>query len=209
MKKEIPLKKSLFVAIITGTVCSAIIISCFLNLDFLIKPTSLASSQTLEGFSSESEVVKNKTSVGLPVRIRIPKIKVDAGFDNVGITPKGAMDVPKGPAKAGWFKLGVRPGEIGSAVVAGHSGWKNRIPAIFDNLYKLKKGDKIYVEDENGIITTFVVREIRSFDPKADATKVFSSDDGKVHLNLITCGGIWDRIIKQFSKRLVVFADKE
>jgi len=71
---------------------------------------------------------------GLPVRLKIPKINVDSAFEYVGLTPQGAMDVPKGPAEVGWFKLGTRPGEIGSAVVAGHSGWKNGIPAVFDNL---------------------------------------------------------------------------
>ncbi|MFZ2299818.1 MAG: class F sortase [Candidatus Moraniibacteriota bacterium] len=54
-----------------------------------------------------------------------------------------------------------------------------------------------------------MVRESRSFDPDADALDVFSSDDGKAHLNLITCEGVWDKASKRYSKRLVVFTDKE
>ena len=119
------------------------------------------------------------------------------------------MGAPVGPNETGWFKLGPRPGEVGSAVIDGHSGWKNDIPAVFDNLSQLHKGDKIYVEDEKGILTTFVVREIRIYDPKADATEVFSSHDGKAYLNLITCAGTWDNVKKSSSERLVVFADKE
>ncbi len=146
---------------------------------------------------------------GLPVRLTIPSIKVDALIEYVGVTSSGAMDVPKGPDNVAWYASGTRPGEKGSAVIDGHYGWKNGIPAVFDNLYKLQKGDKIQSEDEKGVITTFIVRESRSYDPKADALDVFSSTDGKSHLNLITCEGIWSKFSRNYSKRLVVFADKE
>jgi LPXTG-site transpeptidase (sortase) family protein len=119
------------------------------------------------------------------------------------------MDVPKGPDDAAWFNLGPRPGEIGSSVIDGHSGYKNNRPAVFDKLYKLKKGDKIYVEDDKGNITTFVVREFKTYNPKADAKMVFSSNDGGSHLNLITCSGSWNKVERTHSDRLVVFADKE
>jgi LPXTG-site transpeptidase (sortase) family protein len=144
-----------------------------------------------------------------PVRLKIPKINVDAAIESVGLTPDGAVGVSKSPSKAAWFNLGPRPGENGSSIIDGHFGWKNGIPAVFDNLYKLKKGDKIYVENKNGLITTFIVRDFLNYDPKAEALDVFSSSDGKAHLNLITCGGTWNTVEKTHSKRLVVFADKE
>ncbi len=149
-------------------------------------------------------------SPGLPVRLRIPNINVDAPVIQVGITPDGAMGVPKGPAEVAWFSLGTRPGEIGSAVVSGHFGpWKTGEGSVFDNLNKLKNGDKLYIEDDRGAIITFVVRESRLYDPKADSSGVFGSSDGKAHLNVVTCEGIWDKVNKTYSNRLVVFADKE
>ncbi|MFA6338694.1 MAG: class F sortase [Candidatus Paceibacterota bacterium] len=153
--------------------------------------------------------IKNNTKVALPVRLQIPKINVDAFVEYIGLTAQGDMDVPKGPTNVAWYNLGPRPGEIGSAVISGHYGWKDNILAVFDNLYKLQKGDQIYIEDEKGIITTFVVRESRLYDTKANATEVFSSSDGKAHLNLITCEGVWDKVSKSYSRRLVVLADKE
>lgn len=145
----------------------------------------------------------------MPVRLKIPSIKVNALVENVGLTPDGAMDVPVGPANVGWFNLGPRPGEEGSSVINGHAGYKNNKPAVFDNLYKLKKGDKIYIEDSEGTTITFVVRELKSYNRNANALNVFSSSDRKVHLNLITCTGIWDKVEKTRSDRLVVFTDKE
>lgn len=146
---------------------------------------------------------------GFPVRLVIPKIGVDDFIEYVGRTSEGAMDVPKDAANVGWYILGPKPREIGSAVIAGHSGWSNGKPAAFDHLYKLQKGDKIYIEDDKGMVSTFVVRETRNYDPTADASGVFGSTDGGVHLNLITCGGVWDAIEQASPNRLVVFTDKE
>jgi LPXTG-site transpeptidase (sortase) family protein len=147
---------------------------------------------------------------GLPVRLTIPKIKVDASIEYVGVTAKGEMGVPKGPKDVAWFDIGTRPGNIGSAVIAGHYGtWINGEGSVFDNLNKLVRGDKIYVEDEKGMISTFVVRESRSYNPNADASEVFGLADGKSHLNLVTCEGIWNEVSQTYSQRLVVFADKQ
>jgi len=146
---------------------------------------------------------------GLPVRLKIPSIHVDVSVEYVGLTSDGAMDVPKERANVAWFTPGARPGESGSAVVAGHYGWKNGEGSAFDNLYKLRKGDKIYIEDNKGDIISFVVRESRRYDPKADASDVFDSSDGKSHLNLITCEGKWDTVSKTYSQRLVLFTDKD
>ncbi len=155
------------------------------------------------------EQEQTRPTAGLPIHLKIPSINVDASFEYVGLTPEGAMGVPKERSNIAWFELGPRPGEKGSAVIAGHYGWKNGKGSAFDNLYKLHKGDTLYIENEKGEITTFVVRESRRYDPEADASSVFGSNDGLAHLNLITCEGVWDAVSKSYSQRLVVFTDKE
>lgn len=178
---------------------SIIILGCVVSLGIISRFTA----------TEESAVTySTKEDSFLPVRIKIPTIDIDATVDHVGIDPDGSMDVPSGPESVAWFNLGPRPGEIGSAVINGHSGWKNGTATVFDDLYKLKKGDKIYVEDGKGITTIFVVRERRKYDPAADTGRVFGSSDGKSHLNLITCAGIWNDADKTHSERLVVFTDK-
>jgi LPXTG-site transpeptidase (sortase) family protein len=145
----------------------------------------------------------------LPIRLKIPEINVDATIKNLGLTKSGAMDTPNNPAFVGWFSEGTRPGDIGTAVIDGHFGWKDTTPAAFDNLHNLKKGDKIYVQDSSGMITTFIVNTLQLYNPEADTSAVFRSHDGKSHLNLITCEGAWDPSQQVYSNRLVVFADKE
>lgn len=115
------------------------------------------------------------------------------------------MEVPSNIADVGWFKLGSKPGEKGSAVIAGHFNGPNGETGVFADLFKLKEGDRMYIEDDQGKSLTFVVRESRLYDP-GYADEVFSKSDG-AHLNLITCDGTWDGDKKSYSKRLVVFAD--
>jgi LPXTG-site transpeptidase (sortase) family protein len=150
-----------------------------------------------------------QASVGLPARLEIPKINVDAALDYVGVTSKGELGVSAGPTNAAWYDQGPRPGQTGNAVIDGHFGYKNHIPAVFDNLHTLQKGDKLFVKDTRGLSTTFVVRELRTYGSDDYAPAVFRSSDGKAHLNLITCQGDWNQAQKSYSTRLVVFADKE
>lgn len=144
---------------------------------------------------------------GSPVHLTIPAINVDTTLESVGLTSEGAVDVPKDPTHAAWYNLGPRPGEVGNAIIDGHYTWKNHTAAVFDNLYTLQTGDKIYTKDEKGVTTIFSVRELRTYSPDADALDVFTSTDGKAHLNLITCQGTWNRLSKSYSSRLVVFTD--
>lgn len=149
-------------------------------------------------------------NINLPVRLKIPGIGVNATIESLGLTSDGAMDTPKGADSVGWYALGTRPGEKGSAVITGHYGaWKNGQGSVFDDLHKLNKGDKLSIEDDKGMIIFFVVREIRNYDPNADAVDVFSSDDDQAHLNLITCEGAWNETLKSYPERLIVFTDKE
>ena len=143
------------------------------------------------------------------MHLSIPKINLDAAIEYLGLASSGIMAVPEGPTDVAWFDLGPRPGEAGSAVIAGHEGWRDGIVAAFDDLHELQKGDKVYVEDETGMTTVFVVRGVQTYDQNGDASSVFSSSDGKAHLNLITCEGTWNAAQKSYSNRLVVFTDKE
>ena len=159
--------------------------------------------------ASGDSVPAKTVSFGEPIRIIIPSIKLDAAIEKVALTADGSMGVPKHPLDAAWYASGPRPGETGSAAIAGHVDWWHGATAVFKNLHKVRPGDAIAVRDDKGTVISFFVRETRRFDPAADATEVFTSDDGKAHLNIITCDGVWDTRTKQFSKRLVVFSEKK
>jgi len=161
------------------------------------------------GILNKKLIIREKTtdeiSFGLPVALIIPSINVNSKIQYLGITSKGEMEVPNNINDVGWFKFGSRPGEKGSAVIAGHFNGENNQEGVFANLDKLKVGDKLSVVDDKGITTSFTVREIRTYSP-GFAEEVFSSNDAP-HLNLITCDGLWDGAKKSYDKRLVIFSD--
>ncbi len=157
-----------------------------------------------------STATPDEPHMGLPVRLKIMSISVDAPVEPVGLTSQGAMDVPKTFGGLGWFNLGPRPGDVGTSVIDGHFGLlKNGTGSVFDNLDKLRPGDEVIIEDEKGASVSFIVREIRTFDPQADAADVFGTNSGPSHLNLITCEGVWNKTTQTYSQRLVVFTDKK
>lgn len=212
MQSKISFKGLLF---IVGITLSIIIIS-FLPLNLFNQGSYnesvlFASNKTVKSVKpTQKNISIKQINSAFPIRLKIPTLKVNAFLENVWLTPKWAMDVPKGATNAAWFNLGPRPGEIGSAVISGHYGvWKNGKIAVFNNLYKLKKWDKIYIEDKKGITITFVVRDIRLYWQYEDVPNVFISNDWKSHLNLITCQGTRNKIKKSYPSRLVVFSDRE
>ena len=142
-----------------------------------------------------------------PVELSIESVNIKAPIELVG-TLNGAMAVPTLPENVGWYEHGPLPGESGSAVLAGHVNWRDNPNAVFTNLKKVQVGDIIKVRNSDGEVITFLVKEIKSYPIYADTKEVFSSDDGLAHLNLITCDGLWNSIIKSHESRLVIFAVK-
>ena len=201
------LRKRLVVILVTGP---ALVLSVFLFSAMIFNHRFLGlSSNGSEHVSittaAPSTHQQEQEKIELPARLKIPSIKINAAIEQKSLTPDGAMDVPDNHNNVAWFSLGTRPGDKGSAVIAGHSGYKVG-KVIFDDLNQLGKGDKVYVEDTSGKSFSFLVREIRVYDSDAYTPEVFVSDKGK-HLNLITCAGVWDKSKKNYSKRLVVFTD--
>lgn len=149
--------------------------------------------------------ITDSDTYGLPVRLSIPKIGVDTSVLYMGLTASGDMEAPQTNEDAGWYKYGPRPGNTGSAVIAGHVGVGSH--AVFTQLNLLVKGDIVSVTDDKGQTISFVVREVRTFSRNTEPTEVFKSTTG-AHLNLITCDGTWDAGESTYSERLVVFTDK-
>jgi LPXTG-site transpeptidase (sortase) family protein len=171
-------------------------------------PTAPSPSRVSLATQVIQPLVNALMKTGSPVRLKIPSIKVDAVIRSVGLTPNGSMGIPKVPSETAWYMFGPKPGEQGSAVIAGHVNWYSGAKGVFERINALKPGDIITVQNDKGVITSFAVKTIRAIGEKENASSVFRSYDGKSHLNLVTCSGIWNRITKSYSKRLVVFADK-
>jgi hypothetical protein len=145
---------------------------------------------------------------GLPVRLKIPAIGVDAPVEQVGKTPDGAMEVPRDFYDTAWYQLGPRPGETGNAVIDGHVD-STTGKAIFWDLRKLVHGEQIIVVGDDGVERHFVVSDTGAY-ATADVplARVFGPATG-AHLNLITCDSntTFNQTTHSYDGNLIVYAD--
>lgn len=167
------------------------------------KPPVLGSQKQIAAPLSTPSAV----NYGLPVRLKIPKLAIDAPVTYAGLTTTGNMVVPVDIANVGWYKHGTLPGNKGSAVLAGHINGVTGKAGVFANLHKLQKGDTLQVIDSNNSIISFTVRDIQKYGQDQQPSEVFNAADA-AHLNLITCTGAWDSAKHGYLERLVVFTDK-
>lgn len=142
----------------------------------------------------------------LPATIKIESIGVKAPVEHVGLQKSGKMDVPKNYRNAGWYKSGAKPGEQGSAVLAGHVN-DPKGKGIFWDLNELEAGDEVKVSDENGETLVFEVVDKKAYDlGEAPVEQVFGYTPRRM-LNLITCTGDYIQDIGTHNQRLVVYTE--
>ncbi len=102
------------------------------------------------------------TSAPRPVRIVIPVIGVDAPVVEVGIK---IINTEKGPQAqwetadyaAGHHSTSANPGEKGNIVISGHNNIKGK---VFQNLWQLKPGDKVFLYNAEGKVFVYEVKEV-------------------------------------------------
>ncbi|HTD18604.1 MAG TPA: sortase, partial [Ktedonobacteraceae bacterium] len=141
------------------------------------------------------------------VRLLIPAIGVNAPIESVGVRPDGTMETPAQRPwnDVGWYNSGPRPGERGSAVIAGHLDRPGGNPAVFWRLRDLRVGDSVLVVDASGKALRFHVTRIIFFQPQdAPVQDIFGNTAGSF-LNLTTCAGDWIPTQHQTALRLVVY----
>jgi sortase (surface protein transpeptidase) len=140
-----------------------------------------------------------------PRSIRIDAIGVDAVVAPAGVRPgTNELDLPTDGAAVVWFQGGSRPGEAGSAVLAGHVDWDGE-PAVFYDLVELPLGATITVTASDGAARSFVVTGRRSH-PKGQLSPDLYRRNGSPVLTLITCGGSFDDDARSYRENVVVEA---
>lgn len=125
---------------------------------------------------------------GIPRRLRIPAVGVDAVVVPIRTADAGVLVPPSDYRHVGWWAEGPRPGsKEGTAIIAGHTVHTGG--GVFDNLGELLPGDRVIVDRRHQDLR-YVVRRVSSFDKDvlaARAEKLLGAGtEGR--LALITCG---------------------
>ncbi|MFG3442516.1 class F sortase [Nonomuraea sp. NPDC047897] len=142
-----------------------------------------------------------------PVRIKIPKIKVNASIGTVTLDRKGSLTTPplSKPNLTGWYRYSPLPGEKGPSVINGHVSTRKGA-AVFQRLRELAKGDHIYVYRSDKKVTRFTVSGIEQVSKSTFPTKRVYGNTGDAQLRLITCGGIYNKQAHSYTDNIIVYA---
>jgi sortase (surface protein transpeptidase) len=143
--------------------------------------------------------------VARPVSLTIPVIGVRTALTRLGRTPQGTLQVPSSTTVAGWYIGSPRPGEIGSAIVAGHID-STAGPGVFFRLRLLRPGDLMYVRRADGTLAVFRVYAERMYPKDQFPTERVYGPTPDAELHLITCGGVFDPATGSYLSNVVVYA---
>ena len=140
-----------------------------------------------------------------PIRVTIPKIRVTSSLKRLGKERDGAIQTPRPWGVAGWYALGPRPGEPGSAVILGHVDSTSG-PAVFYRLRELRQGDQVQVTRKDGSSVRFVVTRTEQYLKTRFPTEDVYFPTLTPELRLVTCGGEFDYSIRHYRSNVIVFA---
>lgn len=167
---------SLFATAAAVTVALGGVLAC---IDLVTSPTGRPAGAGGELVLAESR----------PLAIDIPAIGVlDQAVFALRVTPGGKQEVPATIGSLGWTASSPTPGEPGTAVVTGHSGFGYEV-GPFKRLKELKAGDTITVRREDGrraVFTAYRVDNPGPFEPpketeSAELRLTTSPDDFDLH----------------------------
>lgn len=183
---------------VAAVTAAAAVVAISTQLDRLggsARPVAPATSETAEPAAS-----------GLPERVTIPAIGVDAPLVPVGLKPDGSVQTPDF-GDAAWYRPGPRPGDAGPAVLLAHVDSKAKGPDVFNRLHALKPGERVTVHYRNAA-TTFAVTATEQTAKTALPTARIWNGTKKPVLRLITCGGAFDASAGSYLDNIIVYADR-
>lgn len=154
--------------------------------------------------SGEPASARRGQARSAPTAMRIPAIGLSVRVGELGTNADGTVEVPTDFAKAGWFRLGPSPGQLGSAVILGHVD-SYQGPAAFFRLRELHAGDEVDVQLANGSTARFLVRSVETYAKDRFPSRLVYAPHGDQALQLVTCGGVFDPSVRSYRSNVVVF----
>jgi len=167
------------------------------------------------------------------MRLRVPRLGIDAPIENLAINTAGELDTPKAEnTNVGWYFIYDKPGRLnpdnrgwidwggktqlngflGNAVFSAHVYYHN-VPAPFQRLAQSQDGDEVIVTMEDGREYTYTVfSNERYHRDTIDMGAVIwpkEKPDNEEWITLITCGGELDSTGQEYLSRDVILAKRK
>jgi len=142
-----------------------------------------------------------------PVRLVVPDVSIDMPVDPVGVRDDGEMEIPEDADRAGWYRFGPAPGDVGATVLAGHVD--SRLTGIgqMARLREVVLGAPLTVTTADGTEHAYRVVDVQKVPKEGAPVDRWFDREGAPRLVLVTCGGAFRRDIGHYTDNVVVTAE--
>ena len=142
-----------------------------------------------------------------PMRLVLPSLGVDAPVAALDLRDDGTMPAPDRADLVAWYTFSAAAGDEGNVVLAGHRDWQGR-RGVFVALGQLQPGDDLWLQDAVGSWHHYTV--VWSARYPVDGAPVAALVGPTEHpaVTLITCGGVFDRVLGRYLERQLVRAER-
>ena len=156
-----------------------------------------------------SALDQNQTPPALvPQRIRVDSLGIDMAIESVGLAADGAMELPKDPALAAWYRFGPSPASAaGATVVAAHVDSLVYDIGPFAQLASASAGTEIVVTTDDGQDRRYAVESVQTVTKQDVPWAAIFDRNGPNRLTLVTCGGEFDYDAKTYLSNVIVSAN--
>ena len=141
-------------------------------------------------------------------RIVVPTLGIDAPIITLGIDANGAMLSPDNPVDVAWYSFSALPGEGSNVVMAGHLDFVNYGPAVFSRLKDAQSGDEVHLMLVDGSTARYRVLDVTTYDEATAPVQQIVGPTDREIVTLITCGGAFDPLAREYNKRVVLRAER-
>ena len=144
----------------------------------------------------------------VPQRIRVDSLEIDMAVEPVGLAADGAMELPKKPSLAAWYRFGPSPASAtGATVIAAHVDSLVYDIGPFAQLASASAGTEIVVTTDDGQDRRYAVESVQTVTKQEVPWDAIFDRNGPNRLTLVTCGGEFDYDAKTYLSNVIVSAN--
>jgi LPXTG-site transpeptidase (sortase) family protein len=159
---------------------------------------------------TSSSVAGYQVAPDLPKYIKLAKFGTTARIRPMSVNDKNELQAPASIYDAGWYNASARPGAgagSGAILIDGHVHGPT-LPGIFANIKTLQAGDEVQIVRGDNQVFKYTVVKTQTVDANNlnIGIALASAKPGVAGLNLITCGGPYNRVNGEYTQRTIVFA---
>lgn len=143
-----------------------------------------------------------------PRQLIIDTLHINANILPMHTLKSGELETPKTAWEVGWYAQSALPGSTkGALLIDGHVNDALNQPGVFFHLGQLQPNDTLQIQRGDSQMFTYQVKKVEQVPTaQVDMSKLLVSHGDKEGLNLITCGGTYDKARQTYSDRVIVYA---